>query len=421
MSLAGYIALFFTSLLIASGFTFWVLIKEHNKEPNISPYYQRYFHKLNPFIESWGADGKGVTLTTPEEIEKSQVQFKLAGFDVYISDRIPPNRILPDVRPNECAGIQHNRKELPTTSVIIIFTNEIWSALIRTIWSVFNRTPSELLHEVILVDDFSTFENLKRPLEIYCKAHFGSKVKIIHSSERIGLIRARLAGAEIASGDVLLFLDSHCEVTVGWIEPLVQTIKEDRTSVIAPVIDVISDKNLEYLTVDRYHFEVGGFTWGGEFIWVNVPNSIRSNPTAPLPSPTMAGGLFAIERKYFFEIGSYDKGMEIWGGENLEISFRVWMCGGKLLIHPCSHVGHIFRDFQPYSNDKDTHGFNTLRTVLVWMDPEYQKNFFQSRSDLLNVEPGDLSSRFELKQKLNCSSFKWYLENVYKNGTSIIN
>ena len=63
----------------------------------------------------------------------------------------------------------------------------------------------------------------------------------------------------------------------------------------------------------------------------------------PFPSPAMAGGLFAINRQYFKDIMYYDPGLEIWGGENFELSYKLWMCGGGMLFVPCSRVGHIYR------------------------------------------------------------------------------
>lgn len=56
-------------------------------------------------------------------------------------------------------------------------------------------------------------EHLKLKLEDYM-AQLG-KVKILRAKKREGLIRARLMGAATATGQVLTYLDSHCECTMG--------------------------------------------------------------------------------------------------------------------------------------------------------------------------------------------------------------
>lgn len=71
-----------------------------------------------------------------------------------------------------------------------------------------NRSPDHLLKEIILVDDFSQRQELKHTLEVYSKYYFGDRVRILRTSKREGLIRARIMGAKQAKGDVLIFLVS---------------------------------------------------------------------------------------------------------------------------------------------------------------------------------------------------------------------
>lgn len=371
-------------------------------------------------IEGWGRDGDGVTLKGDEK-ERADKEFSRAGFNAYICDRLPLNRTLGDRRHRSCRSENYDVESLPTASVVIIFTDELFSALLRTVYSVINRSPRRILREIILVDDNSQIDEMANGrLERFIRRHFRPGfVKLITLPKRGGLIRARLTGARAASGDVLVFLDSHCEATDFWLEPMVDLIKKDRTTVVCPIIDVIDDKSLQYMGTSSDFYQIGGFNWKGEFIWINPPETwrkARKSKAEPMRSPTMAGGLFAIDRKYFWESGSYDGEMEGWGGENLEMSFRIWMCGGSLVIAPCSHVGHIFRDYHPYKfpSNKDTHGINTARLAEVWMD-NYKYYFYQNRPELRKMAFGDISDRKALRNKLQCKSFKWYLDNVYPN------
>lgn len=103
--------------------------------------------------QSPGEMGSAVHIPSDQETLQQEL-FKLNQFNLLASDMISLNRSLKDVRLNGCKTKKYP-KFLPTTSIVIVFHNEAWSTLLRTVWSVINRSPRSLLKEIILVDDFS--------------------------------------------------------------------------------------------------------------------------------------------------------------------------------------------------------------------------------------------------------------------------
>ncbi|XP_040150343.1 polypeptide N-acetylgalactosaminyltransferase 3 isoform X2 [Ictidomys tridecemlineatus] len=311
-----------------------------------------------------GASGKAfktTNLSIEEQKEKERGEVKHC-FNAFASDRISLHRDLgPDTRPPECIEQKFKRcPPLPTTSVIIVFHNEAWSTLLRTVHSVLYSSPAILLKEIILVDDASVDEYLHEKLEEYIKQF--SIVKIVRQKERKGLITARLLGAAVATAETLTFLDAHCECFYGWLEPLLARIAENNTAVVSPDIASIDMNTFEFNKPSPYggNHNRGNFDWSLSFGWESLPDHEkrrRQDETYPInKSPH-----------------TFPKGTQV-----------------------------IAR--------------NQVRLAEVWMD-EYKEIFYRRNTDAAKIVKqksfGDLSKRFEIKNRLQCKNFTWYLKTIY--------
>ncbi|XP_035759593.1 polypeptide N-acetylgalactosaminyltransferase 6 [Egretta garzetta] len=358
--------------------------------------------ELRPLMErppqdpaSPGADGKAFKKDrwTPEETKEKERGYEKHCFNAFASDRISLQRALgPDSRPPD-------NGQKPAAALCV----------------------STYLLVIILVDDASTDDYLKDELDRYVEQL--QIVRVVRQEERKGLITARLLGASVASGEVLTFLDAHCECFHGWLEPLLSRIAQEPTAVVSPDIATIDLNTFEFskpVQNGKQHSR-GNFDWSLTFGWEIIPpreKQRRKDETFPIKSPTFAGGLFAISRSYFEHIGSYDDQMEIWGGENVEMSFRVWQCGGQVEIIPCSVVGHVFRSKSPHTFPKGTQVIsrNQVRLAEVWMD-DYKEIFYRRNQQAAQMARektyGDITDRRKLREQLHCKNFTWYLQTIY--------
>lgn len=102
---------------------------------------------------------------------------------------------------------------------------------------------------------------------------FGNIVRLIRNEEREGLIRTRTNGALAARGEVIIFLDAHCEVNHNWLPPLLAPIKYNKKIMTVPIIDGIDMKTWEYRSVygnPNLHFR-GIFEWGLLYKETQIP------------------------------------------------------------------------------------------------------------------------------------------------------
>jgi glycosyltransferase involved in cell wall biosynthesis len=284
-------------------------------------------------------------------------------------------------------------------TVIMVALNEPYVQ--RTAEDILEKTGDEL-EEIIVIDDYSD-----DPISFDLP-----KTRIIRNPRRLGLIRCRNNGSQMAKSDIVVSVDAHVKMSENWLPPLTKMVEDDYKCIGVPLTKSL---NPEEWKENPGASRKAGWHWNLDFYW----REDNSTDTTPM----FSGHCLAFSKQWWEESGGFDMGMDQWGGENIEFSLRTWLCGGSIRISEDSWCAHWFRKaFQNYKVSGAALLRNKTRIAEVWFDEPYKSYFY----DAIGRQPGainfgDIRERQAIRERLQVKDLDWFLHtlqpelcNIYK-------
>ncbi|KAF4675673.1 hypothetical protein FOL47_007445 [Perkinsus chesapeaki] len=196
-------------------------------------------------------------------------------------------------------------------------------------------------------------------------------------------------------------MDGHCRVVPGYMQSMINMIANNGyKTIVTPIVTDVNGTTWEHKSMS------GGskmmFEWNFEFYWFEDNND---------EVPIAVGGIQLMTKRWWTESGGYDQGMLDWGGENIEQSLRVWMCGGKILVDRNAKIGHIFERPAPKNKVRSGQvqrnharaGFLYLDDKLDWFMDNHASAAYEMTHNQMGPHIGD---RLAVRHSLQCKSFE---------------
>lgn len=225
----------------------------------------------------------------------------------------------------EASSFAFAEVEAPRVSIIVPVFNHIATTL-ACLESI-ARTPARTSYEVIVVDDCSTDASAIELGKI-------SGLRIHRNAQNLGFVRSCNAGARIARGDFVCFLNNDTLVTPGWLDELVDTFD------LIPNTGLVGSK---LLYPDGSLQEAGGIIWrdGTGLNYGKYDNPDRPEYSYAREVDYCSGASILLPRALFEKLGGFDELFVPAYYEDTDLAFRIREKGLKVIYQPLSRVIHL--------------------------------------------------------------------------------
>lgn len=211
--------------------------------------------------------------------------------------------------------------------------------------------------EVIVVDDASPDDSAEALSRI-------DGVRVLRNATNLGFIGSCNAGADVARGTLLLFLNNDTQVTPGWLDALLACLDEEEGCGIAGSRLAYPDGRLQ---------EAGGIVYADGGAWTYGRFEKRDDPRFLYRRDVdyVSGASLMIAADLFKTIGGFDNRYAPAYCEDMDLAFAVRAAGRRVIYQPASLVVHcegISSGLDPFAGVKRYQSINRTKFVEKWKD-----------------------------------------------------
>lgn len=201
--------------------------------------------------------------------------------------------------------------------------------------------------EVIIADNAST-DGTAAWLEIHAPG-----VRHVMFETNHGYCGGNNRAAEVAGGDVLLFLNNDVRVEPGWLAPLRKAFTDAGTDAAQPKILAEREPGrFEYAGACGGYLDIQGYPFCRGRLMHHVEADIGQYDDQ-VPILWASGAAMAVRSEVFRRLGGFDEWFAF-HMEEIDLCWRIWNHGGRVVVVPESVVHHLGGGSLTYGDPRKT-------------------------------------------------------------------